>query len=165
MTATDKNKLAQKAPRMGMVHFILSNTYIMFLVAVVLGAIFDMIFHVRIFTGMVYSYIGFVLIILGSLLIYWAQATSNVTSKDMQTKGIRDFDRGPYKYSRNPSYLGLIITILGLAFVVNSLSILVFLIIACVVVNFVFLREEEVILEERYGQAYLDYKKKVSTWV
>ena len=29
----------------------------------------------------------------------------------------------------------------------------------------IFLKKEELILEQKYGEAYLNYKKKVSTWI
>ena len=165
MTDADKKELILPTPRLGMVHFILSHSYVVFLIAVVLGAVFDAIFPTQIFFGAIYPYLGFSMIIVGSLLIYWAQSTSSHTQKEMEKSGTRNFMSGPYAYSRNPTHIGLTIMTLGLGFVVNSASMLVLVAIASVVTKFIFLREEEALLEERYGQPYRDYKKKVSTWV
>jgi protein-S-isoprenylcysteine O-methyltransferase Ste14 len=167
---TDTSQQLQKdmphnMPRLGMVHFILSHSYVIFLIAVVLGALVHVFSPIRIFSGMGYPYLGFGMIIIGSLLIYWAQSTSSNTQKEMQKGKERDFMAGPYAYSRNPTHIGLTIMTLGLACILNSLSMVVFIIIASIVAKFIFLRQEEAVLETRYGQPYRDYKKKVSTWV
>lgn len=148
-----------------MVHFILSHSYIVFLIAIVLGVLSHMILAIELFTDPLFPYIGFAMIILGSALVYWSQATSNSSLLDFQKTGVRNFARGPYKYSRNPTHIGLTIMTLGLALVLNSFFIALFMIIASLITKFIFLRQEEALLEKRYGQPYRDYKKQVSTWV
>lgn len=148
-----------------MVHFILSHSYSVFLFAVVLGVIFDTFIPINIYQSQTYQYIGFVMIVLGSLLIYWAQSTSSKTKKEMEEGASRDFARGPYKYSRNPTHIGLAVMTLGLGFLINSLFSVIFIIIAFLVTKSVFIKKEEGILEEKYGQTYCDYKKKVRTWL
>ena len=72
---------------------------------------------------------------------------------------------GPYKYARNPMYIGAIILVIGFGLYIQSISIvlfsLVFLVIAHLFVFFV----EEPGLENRFGQSYLDYKKAVNRWI
>ncbi len=72
---------------------------------------------------------------------------------------------GPYKYARNPMYIGAIILVIGFGLYIQSISIvlfsLVFLVIAHLFVFFV----EEPGLENRFGQSYLDYKKSVNRWI
>ncbi len=165
MTAADQKEPLQHIPRPGMVHFVLSRSYVMFLAAIVIGSIFHIAFPVKIFSGTGYSYFGFAMIIIGSLLICWAQSTSGHTQREMEKSGMRNFISGPYRYSRSPTHVGLTIMILGLSFVLNSLSIAVFTIAASIITKLVFLREEETLLEKRYGQPYRDYKKKVSSWI
>lgn len=149
--------------RYGMVHFILSHSYSIFLFAVILGAIFHMIFFVNFFSAPIYPYIGLIMIITGSALIYWAQSTSSCTRKEVDKgqKTVRDFERGPYRYSRSPTHIGLTVMTLGLSLILNSFFTFIFIVIASVISKLIFLKEEEVILEERYGQVYCDYKKKV----
>ncbi len=152
--------------RDGMVHFILSHSYIVFLFAVVFGLILDVIIPFDIFGGYVYQYVGASMIILGSFLIYWAQSTSKSTKKKMEKEGEpRNFARGPYKYSRNPTHIGLGAMTLGLAFILNSLFGVILVVIASLITKFVFVKEEEALLEEKYGQTYRDYKKQVRTWL
>jgi protein-S-isoprenylcysteine O-methyltransferase Ste14 len=106
------------------------------------------------------------MILLGSMLIYWAQSTSSSTKNEMEKEGVvRDFARGPYKYSRNPTHIGLAIMTLGLGLLINSLFSVVLTVIASLITKFIFVKEEELLLEKKYGQTYCDYKKKVNTWV
>ena len=148
-----------------MVHFILSHSYSVFLLAVVLGVIFDIFIPINIYQRPIYQYLGFGMIVVGSILIYWAQSTSSRTKKEMAEGAPRDFARGPYKYTRNPTHIGLAVMTLGLGFLINSLFSVIFIIVAFLVTKSFFLKKEEDILEEKYGQAYLDYKKKVRTWL
>lgn len=156
-----------KKIRSGMVHFILSHSYMVFLVAVMLGAIFHTFSSVNIFSAPIYPYIGFVLLVAGSLLIYWAQSTSNCTKKEIQEgqKSERDFERGPYKFSRSPTHNGLTIMTLGLALILNSFFTFLFILIAAIITKLIFLKEEEILLEKKYGQTYCEYKKRVKTWI
>lgn len=152
--------------RDGMVHFILSHSYMIFFAAIIFGAIFHTIFNFRIFSGPLYQYIGAGMIVLGSILIYWAQSSSGCVQKEKgEHRTEEDFERGPYKYSRNPTHIGLSMMTLGLGLILNSLFTIVFLIIASIITKSVFLKKEEKLLEEKYGQAYCDYKKKVGTWI
>ena len=164
---TNINTIPLKKPyRDGMVHFILSNSYTVFLFAVVLGVIFDMIVPIDIFNTPIYQYGGLILIMIGSILVYWAQSSSYHSKVEMKKdKTERNFAKGPYKYSRNPTHIGLTLLTLGLGFVINSLFSVIFIIITSLVTKAIFLKKEEDLLEEEYGQVYTDYKKKVNSWL
>ena len=164
---TNVNTIPLKKPyRNGMVHFILSNSYTVFLFAVVLGVIFDMIVPIDIFNTPIYQYGGLILIMIGSILVYWAQSSSYHSKVEMKKdKTERNFAKGPYKYSRNPTHIGLTLLTLGLGFVINSLFSVIFIIITSLVTKAIFLKKEEDLLEEEYGQVYTDYKKKVNSWL
>ena len=72
---------------------------------------------------------------------------------------------GPFRFSRNPMYVGFALTYLGLAFGLNT-PVAIGLLLPCLVVMTwgVILREERY-LEAKFGQAYLDYKKRVRRWL
>src|ERR1035437_10201 len=164
---TNINTVPLKKPyRDGMIHFILSNSYTIFLFAVVLGVIFDMIVPIDIFNTPIYQYGGLILIMIGSILVYWAQSSSYHSKVEMKKdKTERNFAKGPYKYSRNPTHIGLTLLTLGLGFVINSLFSVIFIIITSLITKAIFLKKEEDLLEEEYGQVYTDYKKKVNSWL
>lgn len=162
----EKNYFEHGKVRPGKVHFVLSHSYVLFLVAVISGFILDIFVNIPILNNMLSKYIGIFFILLGSILIYWAQNTSAGLQKELKPKAeASDFAHGPYKYSRNPTHIGLTIMILGLALILNSFWSVVFLIVVSIISKFFYLSKEEELLEKRYGQIYLDYKKKVKTWV
>lgn len=164
---TDTNTKNNESFVGGMVHIILSHSYTVFLLAVVFGLILDVFIPIYIFNDPIYQYIGVSMIIIGPAIIYWAQSTSNTTKGQVESKNLteRNFESGPYKYSRNPTHIGLSIMTIGLGFLLNSVFSILLVAVASLITKFIFLRKEEGLLEKRYGQAYLDYKKKVSSWL
>jgi len=98
------------------------------------------------------------LIILGTILFFWGIITLGLKN----TSGIRDqfITTGPYRFTRNPQYLGDIILFIGIIIFSNSIYVLVtnFLLSLIFVIT---PWAEEVWLEEQYGNNYIEYKKKV----
>ncbi|MET1256479.1 methyltransferase family protein [Aliikangiella maris] len=73
--------------------------------------------------------------------------------------------QGIYRYSRNPIYLAFLFFQLGIGFYfikfwIVLLTALTFWILDRFVVN-----KEEVYLQQKFGQEYLNYKKQVSKWI
>lgn len=148
--------------RSGMVHTVISDSYITFLIAIILGVIFDSFISFKIFNNYLFEYLGLGMIILGPLLTYWAQKSSSVAKKNVLEKGFPiSFEYGPYRYTRNPSYLGVFIMIMGLGIILNSIFSIIFGLVAYFIIRFVFLKKEEKLLGDKYGQVYFDYKNKV----
>ncbi len=72
---------------------------------------------------------------------------------------------GPFRYSRNPLYLGgNLFIFLGAVLVVGSPSCIVFTFIELVLTNVMISREEKQ-LERTFGRGWLDYKKRVRRWI
>jgi len=72
---------------------------------------------------------------------------------------------GLHAYTRNPMISGVAITLGGEALILYSLKILTWLIIFIVINHFYFVLFEEPSLYDRFGNAYLDYKKHVGRWI
>jgi protein-S-isoprenylcysteine O-methyltransferase Ste14 len=72
---------------------------------------------------------------------------------------------GPYRFTRNPIYLAFSLLQLGLAFWVNSLTLLVTLIPAVALMSLVVIPREERYLEARFPSEYLFYKASVRRWL
>jgi protein-S-isoprenylcysteine O-methyltransferase len=112
----------------------------------------------------VFFIFGIVLIWTGMLFRLWAVRT---LGKFFRTKVVIQEDHtlitiGPYKYLRNPSYTGMLITLLGLGIGIgNWLSIIVLL-----TAGFIFLVRriviEDRVLARQFGKQYEEYKKR--TW-
>lgn len=159
---TGDNEENNIASRNGKIHFVLSHSYTVFLFAVVLGVVFDVLIPLKIFSGNDFQYIGIIMIALGSIVVYWAQSTSSSVSKKKEKDENYElrFDNGPYKYLRSPTHFGLFVMTLGLAVVISSPFSVIFTIIAQIVTKVSFLRKEEKLLEEKYGEVYRSYKSK-----
>jgi protein-S-isoprenylcysteine O-methyltransferase Ste14 len=166
----DQTKTEQKDEfkeyRRGKIHFILLHSYLIFLLAVILGVFFDTFYNIRIFSHDIYQYIGLLLLIISSIIIYWAQSTSsNYKQREKKNESDSYFEYGPYKYLRSPTHFGLFIMALGLALIINSLFSVIFTIIAYLITKFFFLKKEEELLAKKYGVTYIEYKKKVKNWI
>jgi protein-S-isoprenylcysteine O-methyltransferase Ste14 len=71
---------------------------------------------------------------------------------------------GPYRFTRNPMYLGLATALVGVALIVGSAAALAGPAVFVVAIDRAFIAREERVLEGLFGQAYLDYKARVRRW-
>ena len=72
---------------------------------------------------------------------------------------------GVYRWTRNPMYLGMALTYVGLAFLLNSLTALVLLLVVIAIVQRQVIAREEAYLERAFGNQYLAYKNRVRPWI
>jgi len=72
---------------------------------------------------------------------------------------------GPYRFSRNPIYLAFVVFQLGLALLVNSLSLVITLLPALGLIAFVVIPREERYLMERFPVEYAEYRESVRRWL
>jgi protein-S-isoprenylcysteine O-methyltransferase Ste14 len=73
--------------------------------------------------------------------------------------------RGPYTFSRNPSYLSLLMVLLGWMLFYGSFAILVAIVVVWALLNHVVVPMEERDLEARFGGVYRHYRNKVRRWL
>jgi protein-S-isoprenylcysteine O-methyltransferase Ste14 len=167
MTKIDK-ETAKELFEKEMVHFVLSHSYLVFLFAVILGVVLDMILPIRIFSYLhkQHQYIGLIFMLVSSILIYWAQSSSlNYKTKTEKIGSKSYFERGPYEYSRHPTHLGLLLLTIGFGLIINSPFSIILAFIAYISSILFFLKKEENLLERKYGETYLNYKKKTRNWI
>lgn len=67
--------------------------------------------------------------------------------------------KGPFMYSRNPIYIGLIMVLAGYGLALQS--IFTFLVLIPVYYFFVSAKKEEKLLEKKFKNEYMKYKKEV----
>ena len=72
---------------------------------------------------------------------------------------------GPYRYVRNPMYIGGWLLLLGLALYQHSVSILVFSTLWIAVAHLLLVKLEEPGLRRRFGASFDDYCSKVPRWL
>jgi protein-S-isoprenylcysteine O-methyltransferase Ste14 len=73
--------------------------------------------------------------------------------------------RGPYRYTRNPMYVGLLAACIGVALTLREAWILIALLPVVVVIDRHVICREERYLERRFGAAWHAYAARVRRWL
>jgi protein-S-isoprenylcysteine O-methyltransferase Ste14 len=111
--------------------------------------------------------LGWTLVLTGLTLAYWGIATFLRLRTPIYPN--RDAKRlviaGPYRFSRNPMYTGMIIAYVGGCAVVNSLWPLALLPFAVAALYRLVIRNEERYLTEAFGDEYREYQGQVGRWL
>jgi protein-S-isoprenylcysteine O-methyltransferase Ste14 len=74
-------------------------------------------------------------------------------------------DKGPYRLSRNPLYVGLLALYVGLALLIPTFWGLLLLPVAVLLTLWGAIHPEERFLHERFGGSYDDYARRVRRWL
>ncbi len=72
---------------------------------------------------------------------------------------------GPYRFTRNPLYLGLTLMYAGIAIRVNALWPALLLPLVLRVMQRGVIEREEHYLEQKFGEEYIRYKERVRRWI
>ena len=72
---------------------------------------------------------------------------------------------GPYRFTRNPMYLGIVTTLLGIALVVATLPFLLPPIAFFAIINATQIPREEAKLTALFGEQYTHYRRRVRRWL
>jgi protein-S-isoprenylcysteine O-methyltransferase Ste14 len=112
------------------------------------------------------AYVGALLMALAVAMVLWSAGLfrrRNTTLNPVGEPSALAMD-GLYRFSRNPMYLGMLLGLLGLALLLGNGwllagPVLFALITARQIAN------EETVLEQRFGAAYLEYKARVRRWL
>jgi protein-S-isoprenylcysteine O-methyltransferase Ste14 len=100
---------------------------------------------------------------LSSLLLFFRRHTTlNPMHPERSSTLVTE---GAYRFSRNPMYLGLLILLSGWATYLGSTSPILLLPLFVGIINIEQIHSEERALEQKFGIAYLDYKRRVRRWV
>lgn len=115
----------------------------------------------------VYIPLFYIRIPLCALFIFLSILFSHLTHKAIFKDHIGDdkvIRTGIYAYVRNPMYLMIPLAFIGLTFLTFSLISIIPIVLTFFSYN-IFVNYEEKELEKKFGQDYLDYKKKVRRWL
>ena len=106
-------------------------------------------------------------IVFALVLVAWAiptitRAGSNVPTSLPTTTIV---ETGPYRFTRNPIYLGMLLGLIGLAIAFNSLWLLMTLVPFALVIRYCVITREEAYLERKFGDVYRRYRARVRRWL
>jgi protein-S-isoprenylcysteine O-methyltransferase Ste14 len=117
--------------------------------------------------GFVEKGIGWLIFISGISLL--AVAASLFRSKGTTVNPTKEPDKlvteGIYRRTRNPMYLGMLLILTGLPFVVGSLIGLIFPVIFFFYMDRVVIPKEEAMVENVFGALYQKYKSQTRRWI
>jgi protein-S-isoprenylcysteine O-methyltransferase Ste14 len=131
------------------------------------STIADSLLRIPAFASTLLQWAGLPLIVLGFLIRVWA--TVHFYAHKMRVISLEPQNRlitsGPYRFSRNPLYLGgNVFIFFGAALLLQSPT-AVFATAIHLPLMDLFIRREEGQLDRVFGQAWRDYKKRVRRWL
>jgi protein-S-isoprenylcysteine O-methyltransferase Ste14 len=110
---------------------------------------------------------GIALIIVAPMLALWALITMKTTGTNVGPAKpaltiVRD---GPFRFTRNPMYLALCLLQIALGFFLNDWITLLFVVPLALIFHYGVVLREERYLTAKFGEPYLQYKRKVARWI
>ena len=108
------------------------------------------------------------LVIVGFALVVWCLVTFAFIGRG--TAAPFDPPRklvvvGPYRFVRNPIYLGAAVAMLGAAMVLWSWWLILYALVVLIVTHLLVILYEEPHLRQVFGQPYVDYLRTVHRWI
>lgn len=110
---------------------------------------------------------GGVLLVLGIALAYWgsiyfARLKTNIDT--FREPGMLVTD-GPFRFSRNPMYLGMVTGLIGVALALGAATPFLVVLAFIIITDRWYIAFEERWMQEKFGAAYAQYRKRTWRWV
>ena len=147
-----------------MIKKIMPTSYL--LAAVLLILLLHYVFPIASVVDLPWNFTGLLPLILGVLINIIADRDLNrnqTTVKPFQESStlVRD---GAYRICRHPMYLGFALILLGVSILLGSLSPYIVLTLFVILMEYGYIRQEEMMLEEQFRAEWIQYKSKVRKW-
>jgi protein-S-isoprenylcysteine O-methyltransferase Ste14 len=105
---------------------------------------------------------AFALALAAWAIVTMTRAGSNVPTNRPTTTIV---ESGPYRFTRNPIYLGMFLGLIGLAIAFDNLWLLLMLVPFALVIRYGVVAREEAYLERTFGDVYRGYRSRVRRWL
>jgi len=117
--------------------------------------------------GLPLPIVGILLIVLGAIAPVWAFRLFR--REDTEVSPTSPTNRqlvitGPYRFTRNPMYLGLVIATFGIALWVGAWPMFAVPVAVFATANFVHIPHEEAKMRRQFGASYDAYARRVRRW-
>jgi protein-S-isoprenylcysteine O-methyltransferase Ste14 len=110
--------------------------------------------------GLTFVTLGFALVALSGRFFH--RAGTSVVPSEPSTALVTT---GPYRFTRNPIYIGFVLAYFGFAIVLTSMWVLLLLIPVLAVMQRGVVVPEEAYLARKFGDAYRKYQARVPRWL
>jgi protein-S-isoprenylcysteine O-methyltransferase Ste14 len=113
------------------------------------------------------GWIGAIMFFLAFALAAWAIVTMTRSGSNVPTNRPTTIivSAGPYRFTRNPIYLGMILGLIALAIGFDTLWPLVTSVPFALVLRYFVVAREEAYLERKFGDDYRNYRVRVRRWL
>ncbi|HEV2565389.1 MAG TPA: isoprenylcysteine carboxylmethyltransferase family protein [Microvirga sp.] len=113
------------------------------------------------------AWFGTAVFVLALALVVWAIATMTRAGSNVPTNRptITIVESGPYRFTRNPIYLGMFLGLAGLAIAFDTLWLLIMLVPFVIVIRYGVVAREEAYLDRKFGDSYRVYHSRVRRWL
>jgi len=110
---------------------------------------------------------GLGIVVFGLALAFWAFTLFSRAGTTLDPHGGTSalVSSGPYRFTRNPIYVGYACLLVGFPLVINEYWGLILSPVLILLMNRLVIQYEEAYLAQRLGQPYLDYKARVRRWL
>jgi protein-S-isoprenylcysteine O-methyltransferase Ste14 len=140
---------------------------LLYVSAFAIGLLVQHLYPVSLLPNEVFAVPAIVCVMVSVALMAWCVRTFRLAKTSLipvkpTTALVTD---GPFRFSRNPIYLGLTLLYLGIALWLNAFWVVVMVLpLLLMIQSYVIIREEGY-LERRFGKKYLQYKGRVRRWL
>ena len=110
---------------------------------------------------------GWLPVALGVFLVGWTSVTLHSAGTTVRPHGEPAVlvVVGPFRFTRNPIYLGMVLVVLGVSLVVGQATNLLVPLTLAAVIHYGHVRKEETVLRIRFGENYQAYCDRVPRWL
>jgi protein-S-isoprenylcysteine O-methyltransferase Ste14 len=117
--------------------------------------------------GMPAGWLGGAVFAAALALLAWAIATITGAGSNVPTNRptMSIVETGPYRLTRNPIYLAMMLALVGLAIAFDNLWLLLTLVAFALVIRYGVVAREEAYLDRKFGEVYRGYRAHVRRWV
>jgi protein-S-isoprenylcysteine O-methyltransferase Ste14 len=115
-----------------------------------------------------FLWLGITLVVIAFCIALWAALLFRIEGTEINPTSATNKSlvvRGPFRFTRNPMYLSLVILTLGIAFWVGSLPMFAVPVLLFVTANWVHIPFEEAKMRRQFGDVFERYTSAVRRWV
>lgn len=140
---------------------------VMLLVMILVGFALEQLWPLTIGVGQWSWLIGPIVAASAIVVFIWAVLTMQRGGGSIPTGEPTEaiLSSGPYRFSRNPIYLSMVMLLIGIGFWAASFWFLLLAVIAVLLFNWCVISREEIYLERKFDEEYLSYKSRVRRWL
>jgi len=135
--------------------------------AVIMMIVLHAVVPLAIVVPVPFSYAGSLCLATGTAMIVWSRRAFQAAGTPIRpfTESTVLIRHGLYRWSRNPMYLGALFLVAGVAILLGTFAPLLVVIAVFAILQEGFIRREERLLDDAFGDRYRTYRRSVRRWL